>query len=354
MIATVETRAFRNLRDAVVELEARLVVVEGDNAQGKTALLEAAYLAATTRSFRTRDPRDAIAHGAATTTVRALVRGAADSEIELEIRLGRDRGTRAFFVGKSPVKLPEYLGLVPALALAGDSVRAMKGSPAERRRFMDRAAAAARPGHIRDLGDYRRALGHRNRLLRDGAPDRALAPWDEILARTGEAIRSRRRRELASWQHEIGAWPGLFPEGTAARLAYRESAEGPLADALQASRADDRRLRQTTVGPHRDDLAVELEGVDLLRFGSAGQVRAALAALTLAQLRAIRAQRADSEPLLILDDVDTDLDGRRQQALLEAATREAQTLASTTEPGLASSLAPLRLRVAGGAVGRVG
>ena len=266
MIERLETRAFRNLRDAVVDIGVPLVVVEGDNAQGKTSLLEAVYVVATTRSFRTRDVRDVIAHGEEESVVQAVVGTPSGGPLRLGLRLGRERGTRGLFVGESPVKLPEYLGLVPTLALAGDSVRAMKGSPAERRRFIDRAAAAARPGHIRDLGDYRRALGHRNRLLRDGAPEAALAPWDEILARAGDAIVARRRRELAAWQAEIGSWPELFPEGEAARLEYRATGGDGLARALVDALPTDRRVGQTTVGPHRDDLSIDVGGIDLLRI----------------------------------------------------------------------------------------
>ena len=348
MIGRLETRAFRNLVDGAVDLSARLVVVEGGNAQGKTSLLEAVYAVATTRSFRTRDIRETIRHGEPEMSVRALVRQGSGAGLELGLTVRRERGGRALFVGESRVKLPEYIGLVPALALAGDSVRAMKGSPAERRRFVDRAAAAARPEHLRDLGEYRRALGHRNQLLRDAAPDAAFAPWDELLARAGERIVSRRREELVAWQAQIDAWPELFPEGGTARLSYRRAGGEDLLAALARARDTDRRLRRTTVGPHRDDLRFEVGGRDLLRFGSAGQVRAALSALTLAQVRAIRRSRPGTEPVLILDDVDTDLDAGRRHALLSAARQEAQTFASTTERGLARALDPLRLSVVAG------
>ncbi len=356
MLDWIEVESVRNLVRQRVGL-APMVVVSGANAQGKSSFLEAAYLLATTRSFRVVDPREAIAHGAPHLRVAGAVRGATGAVCEIGMGLPKARGERSLSVGQSDAKLAEYLGLLPTLALAGDSLRSIAGSPAERRRFTDRATAAADPVHLGDLGEYRRALGQRNELLRVGAGDRELDAFEQVLARSGERLARRRARQVEAWQHEIGAWPELFPEGETVRLRYRRAGLGTedasaerLAEKLAAARARDRQLGRTSVGPHRDDLALEAQGVDLLRFGSAGQVRSALSALTLAQARSVRASRGGEPPLLVLDDVDTDLDAGRLAALLRAAAAEGQVLAASSKPDLAPPDEALRLRAAGGVI----
>jgi DNA replication and repair protein RecF len=305
-----------------------LTLLVAANAQGKTSVLEAAYMAATTRSFRSPDPREAIRHGTERFTVFA---GLQDGET-LAVDRGRQRGDRRLYVGKYEVKLDEYLDYLQALVLTGQSSREIAGSPAERRRSIDRATAAASAGHLPDLGEYRRALSHRNRLLKAEATDAELEPWERILALAGERITARRRQLLEAWQGELGSWPELFPEGRGARLDYRPAGgSGTVLERLQRAREQDRRNGVTGVGPHRDDLQMSVEGVDLWRFGSAGQVRASIAALTLAQVREVRRARRRHTPLLILDDVDTDLDFSRVRALLGAAIEEAQVLAATTK-----------------------
>lgn len=327
-LQSIAAQGFRNLSPDRIDLDARLIVLSGGNAAGKTSVLEAAYVAATTRSFRSSDPRDAIAHGQPRFRVLATLRGGET----LGVDRGRERGDRRLLVGQYEVKLDEYLEHLQALVLTGQSSREIAGSPAERRRSIDRATAAASAGHLADLGEYRRALSQRNRLLKTEAPDAELEPWEQVLARAGERITARRRQQLEAWQQELGSWPELFPEGREARVEYKPSgAAGTVLERLQRAREQDRRNGVTGVGPHRDDLQMTLAGVDLWRYGSAGQVRASIAALTLAQVREVRRAGRRRAPLLILDDVDTDLDPERVRALLSAAGDEAQVLAATTK-----------------------
>ncbi len=340
MIAWIEVQGLRNLEPQRVPL-GELVVVTGANAQGKSSLLEALYMLATTRSYRTREPRDAIAYGAEFLRLAGALPGPGREVTELAFSLARIRGERLLSVGQCTAKLAEYLALLPTLALSGESTRIVAGSPSERRRLMDRATAAADPAHLADLGEYRRALAHRNQLLRSGAPgqpaDAVLEPWDELVGGAGDRIARRRAQQVAAWQDDIASWPELFPEGASARLVYREAGHDPagttLAQRLAQRREQDRREGHTTIGPHRDDLRLELEGKDLFRFGSAGQVRSALVALTLAQARQVQRTRGGARPLLVLDDADTDLDPTRLTGLLEAAAREGQVVAATSKPG---------------------
>ncbi|MBP7148069.1 MAG: DNA replication and repair protein RecF [Acidobacteria bacterium] len=356
-LAWIEVESVRNLAPARIPLGPDPVLVTGANAQGKSSLLEAAYLLATTRSFRARDPREAITLGAPFLGVSGGLCEPEKSPLVLRFALPRERGGRVLRVGEYDAKLADYLGHLAALVLTGDGIRSIAGSPAERRRFVDRATAAAEPAHLAGLGEYRRALAHRNHLLRAGAADRDIDPWDEVLARTGIEVAARRRRQIAAWQGDLGAWPGLFPEGGRVALRYREPGPaGPTAgekmtllERLQRARERERRLGATLVGPHRDDLDIDLDGQDLLQIGSSGQVRAALGALVLAMARQVRASRGTT-PLLLLDDADTDLDPDRCAAQLDAAGREAQLIAASSKPHLPVPEGFRRLHVTNGTV----
>lgn len=332
---------FRNLVPQTVFFHCGLTLIRGRNAQGKTSLLEAVYLLSTTRSFRTHDPREAIAYSAP----HLIVRGEVDLQEEkrfLGLQLGRDKGERSLTLGGKSVRLPDYLTGLPALVLTGTSLHQVCGSPAERRRFVDRAVAAAAPEHLENLSQYRRALAHRNQLLRNQASDHELIPWDELLARFGEALRQRREKFISFWNNDLEDFRELFPEAENSRLKTRENhaRSGPegekisLLESLRRHRERERRLGLTLAGPHRDDLVLEAEGRDLFRYGSSGQVRSALAALTFTQARRVRRERAGETPLLVLDDVDTDLDPGRCSALLLAARREGQVIAATSKPAL--------------------
>lgn len=350
MIEWLRVEGVRNLGSQSVELGAPLVLVHGCNAQGKSSLLEAAYLAATTKSFRTRDAREAIAHEQVLASVGIRLRSSEQGQETLTLSIARERGEKRLRVGEYAAKLRHYLGFLPALALAADSLPSLAGSPSERRRFVDRATAAARPEHLQELAEYRRALAQRNRLLRDGAADAALEPWDALLARAGDSLARRRETHVAAWQEHMASWPELFPEGAHSLLRYRRTTDGPLHERLIASRREDRRAGMTLHGPHRDDLEIDTDNRNLLRFGSAGQVRSALAAITMAQARHVRAERDGRMPLLVLDDVDTELDITRLTALLTGAAREAQVLAATSKPEIARHVEARLLRVSAGRI----
>lgn len=344
---------FRNLRSQRLPLDGPLVLLSGANAQGKTSLLEAAYLLATTKSFRSRDFRDVISHGSNFLTVGGELSFPGDSlPINLGIRRHGGRGERSLLVGQYEVKLAEYLGFLPALVMTGDTPRRAAGSPGERRRYIDRATAAAMPEQLPDLAEYGRALVQRNLLLKKGASDDELEPWDVILARAGERIAKRRVEQISAWQGEIRSWRDIFPEVDELRLGYRLSGarggEADLLDRLRQSRASDKKTGVTTVGPHRDDFSLEIGGKSLWSFGSAGQVRSALAITTLAQARQIRNSRKEVEPLLLLDDVDTDLDTSRLGAFLEAASREGQVITASSKPELPVPPGAVRLQVRDG------
>ncbi len=361
MLLTLRVRAFRNLALQEIAFGSDLVLVTGANAQGKSSLLEAVYQLATTRSFRSRDPREAITHGEDALEIGGEISQAGSPSVSLSIGRARGRGIRRLCVGQYIVKLEEYLEYLPALVMTGESTRSIAGSPSERRRYMDRATASALPGHLPDLAEYRKALAQRNQLLRQEGSDEELDPWDRVLASVGERIAARREEQIRAWQELLPQWLDLFPEGRASHLFYRRALprsmnseqgasteKASLAEGLARARMSDRRTRVTSVGPHRDDLGIEVQERDLWRFGSAGQVRSSVLAITLAQARRVRQLRPNAEPVLILDDVDSDLDKTRFDALLMAARKEGQTFAATSKPSLTKGLLARKLSVEDG------
>lgn len=362
LLTRLEAESLRNLKEVRLELSEGLTVILGENAQGKTSLLEAVYLLATGRSFRTRKLDEIVAWEGGPVRVAG----------EVQNRLGRERltvtvgeGVRRLVADGSEQELESFLGRLDVIDLTGDRMKVLRAGPDERRRFLDRGAVGLRPAYLRDLGRYRRILAQRNALLRRGSERAAAAEldaWDERLAEAAAALHRERcayALGLAPRLFEIGGQ--LFPGTRRLEVRYRPSpsaaglappAQYPAVfwESLQATRSRDRALGHTTVGPHRDDLVVELDGIDLRRFGSAGQVRAAMIALKLGKLSLLREGRGES-PLFLMDDFDTDLDEVRASALADFLRRGGfQALVATSKETLVGRLGvvPRRLRMDAG------
>jgi DNA replication and repair protein RecF len=248
----------------------------------------------------------------------------------------------------------------------------MLGGPPERRRFLDRGAALLRPGHIRSLRDFRRALAQRNRLLGElrerevpqGAAREALRPWDEVLVRGAAPLVEGRADFVRSLAEKVrGVTRRLLPERDKLELAYRprpgyDSAGGEdygatLGQRLAGGVAGDLRLGYTVAGPQRDDLALRVEGKDLWTFGSSGQLRATMIALLLAQMELIR-ERRGAYPVLLLDDVDSDIDEARYARLMESLQGDFQAVVATSKGSLPGVAARRRLLMEAGRARREG
>lgn len=189
----------------------------------------------------------------------------------------------------------------------------LNGVPAARRNFIDGFAGRLYPGHVPALLRYRQIVARRNRLLQARTMENRLAPWDEQLATTGMELIDRRRRAVAALQTELArVYPALAGGRQKVEVAYRtalgEATEpAALLEALERRRADELRRRITLVGPHRDDLAIELDGVDARAFGSRGQQRLLALALRLAEVLPVT-EAAGTAPVLLLDDALSELD----------------------------------------------
>ncbi len=361
-LARLRLRDFRSYERAEVELGEHLTVVSGPNGAGKTNLLEAGYFALTARSPRTSNERELVRRGASVTRVEADIEGGEDPHaLEVAFTPGEPKRVRvdgAAVEAASPQTRPAVVVFLP------DRLELVKGAPSLRRAHLDQLVAALWPARAATRSAYSRALAQRNALvarIRAGAasPD-GLDAWDTELARRGAELMADRREAgeaLAPGFEALAMELGLPEPG---RLAYRprsraEDAAG-LAAELAERRAADLERGFTAHGPHRDDVELSHGGFSLRSYGSQGQQRTALLALLFAE-RDLLAERRGTPPLVLLDDVMSELDEARRERLAERLRSGGQAVVTATElshvPG-ASAAAVTRLEVSPGSVRAAG
>lgn len=314
MLTRLFCRDFRNLEELSWEPSAGLHLVLGENGAGKTSLLEAVYILATTRSFRTSRLSDCCRHGAN----ELLLGGTAEvgARSDLEFGLGEQGVYRRLNGGSSP--LADHLTALPVVSWTAADGEWIGGAPAARRRLMDQGIVARRPAALAVRSRYRQALDQKRELLARGGQD--LAPWNEVLAQAAaELIRLRRDyvEELRRHLEEVLAVSEL--ELPSIRIRYRpspavggEGAEATL-EAIERSRSRELDRRTPLVGPHRDELEIAWGDHAARRVASAGESKLVGLAITAARARLL--ETAGRRPLLLLDDLDAELDSRRLAAV---------------------------------------
>jgi DNA replication and repair protein RecF len=304
-IGCVVLRDFRNYRSLSYRPSGRLNVLFGRNAQGKTNVLEALAVLLTGRSFRTSRLAELPSWGASMATLGGeILHTEGTRSVRRTIQCLED-GTWQSAGDRCP--------WARVIAFGWQDLGILNGPPAARRDFIDGFAARLYAGHLAALLRYRQILARRNRLLQ--VPDGAgrLAPWDEQLATTGMELIDRRRRAVAALSTELArVYPALAGADRKVQVAYRTSlgeATEPsaLLAALEQRRADELRRGTTLTGPHRDDLAIELDGTDVRAFGSRGEQRVLALALRLAEVLPVT-DAAGTAPVLLLDDALSELD----------------------------------------------
>ena len=350
LIERLEMRNWRNANGVSVEFPPGLTLVTGQNAQGKTNLLEAVFFLATGRSHRTTHPEELARFGEERALLRGEIRRPSGSFLLTADfaagRVTRLKNGKAFRRGQDP------LGDFSAILFAPEDLLVLKGAPAERRRILDLDLGQAAPTYRSVHARYAQVLRQRNALLRtyEHPPQEMLATWDAAWAQAAVALTALRARLLADTAPRLHRRTGEIAGGRGADLVYEPSLKGQnVEDALAqlATRAQDELRRRTSlVGPHRDDLRIEIDGRDLRLYGSQGEQRTALVAFKLAAVELL-SERPGGAPVLLLDDVLSELDqGRRRNLLL--AAMGAQTIVTTTEPQLAGMQPDRTFTVRGG------
>jgi DNA replication and repair protein RecF len=322
LVTAIEARPVRSLQHARVDLEPGIVSIVGPNGVGKTNLIEALYFALTGRSFRTSDRRDLIPFGESLARAEATIRDGDGLERRLLASVSRTEGRRHLLDGSPADPATIARNRPPVAVFAPDRLTLVKGPPAERRAHLDGFAAARWPSRTELRKRYGQALAQRNALVaRVGAGQRAaedLDVWDAGLAEAAAPLVASRREaveELAGPFTAAATDLGLGPE---ASLEYAPRAEGDAEEiraGLAQRREQDVRLGRSSWGPHLDELKIALAGRSLRRYGSQGQQRAALLSLLFAEREALLAARRVT-PLLLLDDVMSELDPGRRERLV--------------------------------------
>lgn len=361
-LARLRLRDFRSYERVEVELGEGLTVVSGPNGSGKTNLLEAAYFALTARSPRTANERELVRRGASVTRVEADVEGGEDPH-GLEVAFTPGEPKRIRVDGSAVEGAPQEVRPAVVVFLP-DRLELVKGAPSLRRGHLDQLVAALWPARAATRSAYSRALAQRNALvarIRAGAASAdGLDAWDAELARRGAELMADRREAtdaLAPGFEAMALELGL-PEP--AELAYRPRSKATDAEGLAAELADRRGADLdrgfTAHGPHRDDVALSHGGLSLRSYGSQGQQRTALLALLFAERDLLRESRGTA-PLVLLDDVMSELDEARRERLSERLLSGGQAVLTATEPAHvpgAGDPQVVRLEVAVGSVRRVG
>lgn len=339
LVTAIEARPVRSLDRVRVELEPGIVSVVGPNGVGKTNLVEALYFALTGRSFRTSDRRDLIPFGGQLARAEATVRDGDGLERRLLASVSRTEGRRHLLDGSPADPATLTRSRPPVAVFAPDRLTLVKGPPSERRSHLDGFAAARWPSRAELRKRYGQALAQRNALVsRIAAGHRAEADldvWDVGLAEAAAPLIATREEAVAELAGPFSAAAADLGLEGGATLEYAPRASGSAAEiraGLEERREQDIRMGRSSWGPHLDELKIATADRSLRRYGSQGQQRAALLALLFAEREVLLAARRVT-PLLLLDDVMSELDpGRRErlvgrladggQALITAADEE--------------------------------
>lgn len=328
MLSDLTLRHFRCFSALACELAPGLNVFSGPNAQGKTSILEAACVLLRLQSPRVSALGHAIQHDR-----RGFALGGHCAGRHLQFYFSRERKKLALdSVAQSSSR--DYLEVARLVYFSNPDIELVRGAGEGRRRFLDFAASQLDATYRAHLRSYERALRSRNHLLKAPRPNwRQIDAFEQPLVENGTAVAAARAKLIAALApHAAAAQRAISGPAEILDLEYLPgSGGGDFARELAASRGEDQRLRQTSVGPHRDDLALFLSDRDS-EFASEGQQRSIALALKLAQARLLEA-RTGTPPLLLLDDIFGELDPARRNALLQSLPAHAQQLVTTTHLG---------------------
>ena len=333
IIKSIELSNFRNYETLNIQFDPGTNILYGDNAQGKTNILEAAYMSGTTKSHKGSKDREMIRFDGAEAHIRTTVdKNGKAYQIDMHLRRS---GSKGVAINRIPIKkAAELFGILNIVFFSPEDLNIIKNGPAERRHFMDLEICQLDKIYLADLTDYNRILQQRNKLFKEMEfkPELkdTLPIWDMQLVEYGKRIIRKRRQFIADLNSIIGEIHSSISGGRETLiLKYEPSVgEGELEQELFLHQDRDMRMCQTSVGPHRDDILFSVNGIDIRKYGSQGQQRTSALSLKLSEIDLVR-KSIHNTPVLLLDDVLSELDGNRQNYLLNRIS-DIQTIITCT------------------------
>lgn len=333
IIKSLELNHFRNYEELNLFFDAGTNILYGDNAQGKTNILESIYLSATTKSHKGSKDKDIIQFGHDEAHIRTIIeKNLCEQRIDMHLRSSKTKGIA--IDGMKIKKAAELLGILNVVFFSPEDLSIIKNGPAERRRFIDMELCQLDSFYLYNLNHYNKIVNQRNSLLKDlylnpGLKD-TLSIWDSQLLSYGSKIIERRKlfieqlneiifeihKQLSGGKEELHIYyePNVEIDDYEKKMRFRQEV--------------DIKLKQTTVGPHRDDFSFMADGIDIRKFGSQGQQRTAALSLKLSEIELVKKITNDT-PILLLDDVLSELDSNRQNYLLNYI-KDIQTIITCT------------------------
>ena len=334
-VNSLKLKNFRNYDLLNVEFDGSTNIFYGNNAQGKTNILEAVYLSGTPKSHRGSKDRDMIRFGEDESHIETVVeKNGISYQIDMHLKKNSPKGIA---INKMPIrKASELFGIVNLVFFSPEDLNIIKNGPAERRRFIDLELSQLDKVYLNNLSNYNRIVNQRNHLLKEfsfgGKKDLSdtLEIWELQMVQYGERLIARRKEFVEQINGIIAKIHQRLTGGKESLKIIYEPSTGdlPFEQALNRYRERDLRMKSTTVGPHRDDIGFLIGDMDIRKYGSQGQQRTAALSLKLSEIELVKLATHDT-PILLLDDVLSELDKHRQNYLLDSI-HDIQTLITCT------------------------
>ena len=331
IISDLSLHHFRNYQELHLELDPNLNIFVGQNAQGKTNIAESIFFLALTRSHRTHTDKDLITWGEKEMRVSAHVLKK-NMSIPLEVSLtNKGRIAKANHLKEN--RLADYIGNLNVIMFAPEDLAIIKGAPSIRRRFMDIEIGQIYPVYLHDLMSYNKTLKERNSYLKfdsNKIDHHFLDVLDDQLVSYGTKVMAHRQKFVDNLLTISTKLHDKLSHGKEELvITYAKNVKQDFAEALKNARQNDLFRKQTSVGPHRDDLQFLVNDIDIANFGSQGQQRTTALSIKLAEIDLVF-QETGEYPILLLDDVMSELDNQRQLDLLSLVIGKTQTFITTT------------------------
>ncbi len=332
-IHSLELSHYRNYNHLSIEFDPGITILYGDNAQGKTNILEAIYISGTTKSHRGSKDKDMIQFGEEESHIRLNIKkNDVGHRIDMHLRKNKSKGVAVD--GQSIKKSGELFGIVHMIFFSPEDLSIIKNGPSERRRFMDLELCQLNKVYHYNYVNYNKALNQRNTLLKQiafqpGLKD-TLDTWDLYLIEYGKCIIEEREHFIKKLNDILKNIHGHLTGGKESiEIGYEKNVTVEQYETvMQSKREMDLRYQSTQTGPHRDDICFYINGIDVRKYGSQGQQRTAALSLKLAEIELVKELIHDT-PILLLDDVMSELDHNRKNYLLDSI-QDIQTIVTCT------------------------